>query len=237
MISLARSTARRAAFAAHHPHLHYRFEDAVDGLALPEAQRRASGLFHDDLAYSPGAFGCALSHLRLWEQAITSAAPVTVAEDDAVFRLDFHAQQARLLAALPPDWDFVLWGWNFDALLALNLLPSVSPSVMIFSQDRLREALPDFQALQVAPALLPLDKAFGIPAYTVSAAGARRLRAACFPLAPFHLRFPLHPQDNENNGIDIAMNRAYPSLLAYACLPPLVATPNEHAISTIQRAD
>lgn len=234
VISLARSAGRRAAFTAHHPHLDFCFEDAVDGLAMTPEQRRTTGLFDEALAYTPGAFGCALSHLALWRQAIDTGHALTVAEDDAVFRHDFHDQQARALAALPPDWEFVLWGWNFDAVLSLNLLPGVSPAVMVFSQEHLRTSLDEFQAMQASPALLPLEKAFGIPAYTVSPAGARRLQATCFPLTPFRLRFPLHPQDNENNGLDIAMNRAYPSLVAYACLPPLAATPNERASSTIQ---
>ncbi len=48
-----------------------------------------------------------------------------MAEDDAVFREDFVAAQAEFLDKLLPGWDFVLWGWNFDSMLSVRILPGV----------------------------------------------------------------------------------------------------------------
>ena len=41
---------------------------------------------------------------------ISTASAVTVAEDDAVFNRHFSDKAGKVLAALPPDWDIILWG-------------------------------------------------------------------------------------------------------------------------------
>ncbi|MES2484300.1 MAG: glycosyltransferase family 25 protein [Pseudomonadota bacterium] len=234
VISLARSQARRAAFALANAHLRYEFVDAVDGTALTPEQVAASGHFAPGLPYIPGAIGCALSHLGAWERAIALGRPITVAEDDAVFRHDFHEKQWRLLSELPPHWDIVMWGWNFDCVLSLNLMPGVTPSVLACDQTQLRRSLAGFQQGHLMPALLPLNSCFGTPAYTISASGARRFRAMCFPLRPMEVAVAVAGQPVPNVGIDVAMNRAYPLTGSYACVPPLAATPNDHGASTVR---
>jgi hypothetical protein len=81
---------------------------------------------------------------------------------------------------------------------------------------------------------MPLDKCFGIPAYTISPKGAEKFKGQCFPLVPLEVEFPLMDHAMLNNGIDIAMNNLYSSVNAYACFPPLAITKNEHSTSTIQ---
>lgn len=234
VISLARSTERRQAFSEANRHLDFSFADAVDGTSIVHAVNNAPDLFEPDLPYSAGAFGCAMSHLGLWQEAADGDQPVTIVEDDAVLRHDFAAQSAALLASLPPDWDIVVWAWNFDSILSLNVMPGVSPAVMLFDQDGLRRAFAEFQAMQAPPVALPLDKCFGTPCYTISPRGARKYMLNCFPLSRFELFFPVLNRELANNGIDIAMNRIYSLTNAYCSMPPLAATPNEHAGSLIQ---
>lgn len=234
VISLRRSEMRRAAFNEANPHLKFEYIDAVDGQSLTHEMIIGSGLFGDSLPYTLGAYGAALSHGRLWEQAIRDDRIVTVAEDDAIFRIDFEVQHKKLFAAAPPGWDIILWGWNFDSILSLNSLAGVSSAVMLFDQDRLRENTDAFRHAEVAPTLLPLDKCFGIPAYSISPSGARKFRSECFPLVNFKLHFPLLNRELMNTGIDIAMNRIYSSSSSHVAFPPLVVTKNEHSISTIQ---
>jgi GR25 family glycosyltransferase involved in LPS biosynthesis len=235
VISLARSLDRRQAFADANGHIDFTFSDAIDGAAILHEVGHAPELFEPGLPYSAGAYGCAMSHLNLWQEAVDSDRPVTVVEDDAVLRHDFEAQSAALLAGLAPDWDIVVWAWNFDSILALNIMPGVSPAVMLFDQAQLRTSLPDFQAMPGTPAALRLDKCFGTPAYTISPAGARKYMLQCFPLKRFSVYFPVLNRELPNNGIDIAMNRIYGQTNAYCSLPPLAATPNEHASSLIQQ--
>jgi GR25 family glycosyltransferase involved in LPS biosynthesis len=232
VISLSRSADRRETFRRNNSHLAFDFVDAVDGSTLTRAQVGATGHFLPGLHYSAGAYGAALSHLKLWQQAARGDAPMTIAEDDAIFRHDFAQAQARLLEGLAPGWEFVLWGWNFDAFLSLRPLPGLF-GTMGFDATRL---LPDTGAFQAATSpvhAFRLVYGFGLPAYTLSPAGAARLIAACFPLQDFGMHVPV-AGNIRNEGIDIATNRVYGAMEAFACFPPLVVTPNDRARSTIQ---
>lgn len=235
VISLARSLDRRQAFSAANAHVAFTFSDAIDGSTILHEVNHAPDLFEPGLPYSAGAFGCAMSHLSLWQEAVDSGQPVTIVEDDAVLRHDFDMQSAALLATLPSDWDICVWAWNFDSVLSLNLMPGISPAVMLFDQNQLQNGLASFQAMTDKPSALPLDKCFGTPAYTISPAGARKYMLNCFPLTQFEVFFPVLNRKLPNNGIDIAMNRIYSETKAYCSLPPLGATPNEHATSLIQQ--
>ncbi|HSW16021.1 MAG TPA: glycosyltransferase family 25 protein [Ramlibacter sp.] len=236
VISLKRSALRRAAFAKLNEHLNYEFWDAVDGHEMSYAEFMATGLFEEGLPYTAGAFGCALSHLRLWERAIETGQPLTIAEDDAIFRLDFHEQQARALERLSPDWDIVLWGWNFDAALSLNLMPGVSPTIVMMDHGQMVNSIENFQYADTEPSLLRLERCFGNPCYTISPAGARRFKARCFPIMRSESMFPLIAVPVPNTGIDNSMNRVFWQRQSFISLPPLVVTKNERAVSTIQNA-
>jgi len=234
VVSLERSIERRATFAANNPELAFTFFDAVDGSQVVHQVANEPDLFEPGLPYSAGAYGCALSHLTLWQEAAETERVLTVLEDDAIVRADFAEASAAFIAALPEDWDLVVWAWNFDSILSLNVMPGVSPAVMLFDQNALRAGLDTFRASTGMPAALRLDKCFGTPAYSISPRGARRFMAGCFPLSNFRLFFPVLNGELPNNGIDIAMNRIYASTNSYCAFPPLAATPNERAISTVQ---
>jgi GR25 family glycosyltransferase involved in LPS biosynthesis len=234
VISLVRSAERRKAFSRRNAHLDFEFVDAVDGCTSSLAGLNAGGLFEPGLRYSAGAYGAALSHLAQWDAIIASGQSRTVAEDDAVFRQDFHQQQERALESLTPGWDIVLWGWNFDSILSVSPMAGMSPMVLLSDQQQLRGALDQFQAVTAPPQLLRLDRCFGLPCYAMSVAGARKFKAACFPVRNFSIRFPLFDQTIPNFGIDIATNRVYSTASAYVSLPPLVATANDRSISTVQ---
>jgi GR25 family glycosyltransferase involved in LPS biosynthesis len=90
------------------------------------------------------AYGCALSHIRLWERCADSQETLTIAEDDAVFRADFEHEANRVIASLSPDWDMILWGWNFDSILGLEFMKNVSPAFMRFDQDQMRQGIDFF---------------------------------------------------------------------------------------------
>lgn len=234
VVSLARSTERRAAFVADNPGLVFTFFDAVEGSEVVGLADQAPDLFEPGLPYSAGAYGCALSHLTLWQEAADTDRVMTVLEDDAVVRADFAEQSAALIETLPEDWDIVVWAWNFDSILSLKAMPGISPTVMVFDQGALRDAVPEFRASTEHPAALRLDKCLGTPAYSISPRGARRFMAGCFPLAHCHVFFPVLNREVRNNGIDIAMNRIYSVMNSYCAFPPLAITRNEHAISTVQ---
>jgi GR25 family glycosyltransferase involved in LPS biosynthesis len=237
VISLARSVERRAQFTENNAHIDFQFFEAIDGNEVPEQVLRDPALFEPDLPYpSRGAYGVALSHLALWDKAIQDQTAITVAEDDAILRGDFQAMHPKKLAELPPDWDFVLWGYNFDAPLSLNAMPGISSVVMQFDQAQMRRSVPEFLSCSSEVSLFRLDACFGVPAYSISPAGAAKFKALCFPARNFFLRLAFN-QRMRNTGIDMAMNAVYAKTHSYACFPPLAITKNERSLSTIQRPD
>jgi glycosyl transferase, family 25 len=68
----------------------------------------------------------------------------------------------------------------------------------------------------------------------VSPKGARALLDLCLPLSTGLVNFPRFGVKTENEGVDIAMSGAYPSLNAFVSMPPLVATEHRTEDSTIR---
>jgi glycosyl transferase, family 25 len=232
VISLERTPERRHRFAQFHAGLAFEFFDAIDGLRVQSGELDLRTLVEPGLRYTPGALGCALSHLALWNMAIRTRSVVTVVEDDAVLRGDFAAKSAEVIARLPPGWDIVLWGWNFDSMLSLLAMPGISSCVMVFDQAQLRRSVSAFQASRNDITLYRLDKCFGMCAYSISPAGARKYRSLCFPLRDLEVRFPLLKTVQPNSGIDVALNHVYPGTNAFVSFPPLAVTANQNATST-----
>ena len=209
---------------------------AVDGHKLDIASLIANGTIEQAATanYSQGAIGAALSHGALWDKAIEDGQPITVCEDDAIFHADYERLSEALIATIAPDWDFVLWGWNFDANLLIDLIPGVSPCLCSFNQEALVARADDFRTQPIQPQALPLLRAFGIPCYSVSPRGAHLLKKTCLPIRPTEIFFQGMNRYIPNVGIDVAMNEAYPNMKSYVAFPPLVITKNERHRSTIQ---
>lgn len=211
--------------------------DAVAGTALRTDDLVRANVIAEPLTeFTPGALGNAVSHKRLWEQCAGRSAPLTVAEDDAVFNRGFAAKAPEVLARLPRDWDIIFWGWNFDSLLHVALLGGVKEAVMMFDPRPLGSRVADFQTHDDSVQPLRLVNAFGLTAYTVSPAGAQRLLAACFPLANEPIPIPGLNRLLANISLDATMNRHYRALRAYACFPPLAWTENDKAASDVAPA-
>jgi glycosyl transferase, family 25 len=208
---------------------------AVDGRALNRQALIAQGVLDAALPYSDGALGCALSHMSLWEQALETNTDTTIFEDDAVLNRHFDARSAAILEGLRGDWDCILWGWNFDTLVALDFLPGISPAVMKFDQESLRGRLDQYQSLDFDSRALPLRCAFGIMAYSVSPGGARKLLSACRPLRPFSMPLPGVARSVANHNLDVVMSAVFPQIRAFAAFPPLAVSPNVQETSLVQR--
>jgi glycosyl transferase, family 25 len=222
VISLPTATARREEFVGRNSHVNYEFVDAVNGHNLTSEQQQ---LF-DQVQYRPGAKGCALSHLFLWNQAIESNQTITIAEDDSVFRYDFEQQSQSIMAQLPPTWEVVFWGWNFNGVMCTYALGNISPTAMLFDQNSLTNNLDLFQKFNGSCIIWPLMRCFGTVAYTVNPVGAKRFKDQCFPMKNTRAWYPVNEDWVQNVGIDIAMNLCFSPTQSFVCFPPLVATPN-----------
>jgi GR25 family glycosyltransferase involved in LPS biosynthesis len=194
---------------------------AVDGSSLDRDQLIKDGVIARELGYSAGTLGCAMSHIALWRMAADQDRAITIAEDDAVFSGQFAAQSTSLLAGLQGNWDIVLWSAIPHLFTWVDALPGGIGAKIQFFQGPLFDNLDKFQAADMAPVLLRLRHSFGTGCYSVSPSGARALLRYCLPLRPSLIDFPGFGVKINNEGIDSAMNLAYPSLNSFVCVPPM----------------
>lgn len=241
VISLARTPERLNAFFERNGHrdLIRRFE-AVDGRTLNVGELEQAGLVCPGYTgYSMPSLGAALSHRSLWMRAAAGGEAVTVFEDDGILHSRFIELAARLTPADAGAYDFIQWGWNFDSILSFQLPGGVSCCTATFDQAALRRNSAVFPQVQAQHQLYRLQGSFGIMAYTVSPAGAARLLRTCFPVGTTEaVRIDGLGRMVVNRDIDIALNNLYREETArcLVCFPPLAASRNEHASSTIRGA-
>ena len=159
-----------------------------------------------------------------------------MAEDDAVFNQHFVRKAGEVLSRLPSGWDIVLWGWNFDSILHVEVFGGLRQSVMHFDARYLRDRIGEFQAKAYEVLPMRLIGAFGTVCYSISPKGAGRLCELCFPLRNETIRVPGLGRDIPNLTLDALMNKHYCGLKAYAVFPPLVWTENDKDVSDVSRS-
>lgn len=236
LINLDRSPERLAEFHRVNQHLTSvsRFA-AVDGRTIDRSKLVAHGIFGENVKYTDGAIGNALSHLRLWKHATDLDEPITVAEDDTIFHRNFESLAPQVIAELPPDWHIILWGWNFDSCTIFNLLPGISMIWGCLTAGNIASRQEAFQNMPLRPAPYRLLCSFGIPCYSISPAGAERLTSLALPIRHFTLTVP-GLGEIYNASIDIVLISLCKKTNAYASFPPLVLTANERSKSTVQNS-
>jgi GR25 family glycosyltransferase involved in LPS biosynthesis/tetratricopeptide (TPR) repeat protein len=232
LINLDRSTDRLAEFRRRNAHLRnvVRFP-AVDGQTLDREKLIEDGVIAPDCTYTPGALGCGLSHVALWRKSIAENRPITIAEDDAAFSHQFDAHSKELIEKLSSGWDVVVWGFIFQTYVWIDLLPEVSSAKVQIFEDQLQQNIHNFKDLRSLPTLMKLRHLFGTPCYSVTPKGARALLDSCLPFDSTLIDFPGFGVRTPNEGVDCAMNRTYPSLDSFVCMPPLVVVENRHETS------
>lgn len=233
VINLDRDVERLATFSRLNDFIHIMRPRAEEGKLLDRDQLARSGMIERDLSYTNPALGNAHSHISLWIKASQENICVTVAEDDAIFSRNFDFGFRETMKVLPADWDIILWGYNFDAFLWVEILEGVRCK-MQFEQNDLRARISEFRSRPSLQVPLRLRHSFGVMAYTISPSGARNIMKICLPLSNRLIDFPGFGVVVENRTIDAAMNAAYPKIKAFACVPPLAMSENRHETSTVQ---
>lgn len=236
LINLDRTPDRLAAFQTMNEHVmpHVTRFAAIDGKNADRTALIERGIIASDLGYNDGALGNALSHIALWDTAIREDRTLTLCEDDAIFNRAFCAAGEALLRDLPADWHLMRWGWNFDTILWFDMIPGVSSCVSWFEQSSLRKGIDTFQSADLPSHSYRFYQAFGTVCYTISPAGARLLRQRCLPLKNANVHIPGLRASMPNCALDYALNDVYRRLNCFVSFPPLVATKNDHASSTVQ---
>ena len=236
LINLERDKERLARFREVNRHLRrIHRPPAIEGRSLDRRHLQNVGEISHDLSYNHASLGNAHSHIELWRLAVEKRTSITIAEDDAVFARNFLTASKAFSGLLPADWDIVMWGWNFDAYLWVEMPEGVARCKMTFKQEDLRQNIEAFRGGSSHPTPVRLRHSFGIMAYTVSSVGGEKLLATCLPLHNVLIPFPGFDVVIENKSIDCMMNMAYPKMKAYVCMPPLAASENLHETSHTRR--
>jgi Glycosyltransferase family 25 (LPS biosynthesis protein) len=224
LINLDRSPARLQSFREWNGHLkNVERVSASDGSALARSDLIRSGHVAADFVCGPGSLGCAISHIKLWELAAGENRALTIVEDDAIASLHFAAAARRVMSDLPPDWDFVKWGWtpNLGAWLDIN-----GSRVRVQGQGKPEhrdlDTLRSFQAGAVAAAPIRMLQSFGLFGYSISPAGARAALQFCLPLCKRMVEPPVAGAATEAAGFDEILSAAYPRMRAFLCMPSLM---------------
>lgn len=221
VINLDRSPDRLALFRERNGHVIgiERFP-AIDGLDLSSQAVDDSGVVLPGQQLTRGAIGSAMSHMALWRHSVAIDEPVVVIEDDAILSYFFEHHLLEL-SRFRGVWDYVAWGWNFDAPLHVVPMPGVAAAKITMSQNQLRSNIESFQFGDFPSRLVRLVHHFGILCYSVTPRGARRLLEQCRPIKPGH------------RTIDASMGDVYRTLEAYVSFPPTAVSENRHETSTI----
>ncbi|MGU3667186.1 glycosyltransferase family 25 protein [Methylobacterium sp. A49B] len=233
LINLDSSTDRLSRFREVNPHIsNFRRFSAINGSTLDRQKLAADGLISEDLSYSDGALGCAMSHIALWSDAVKSGEAITIVEDDAIIGRNFLDHLSSCLAR-DDDWDIMVWGYHTHFFLWIDFIPGMIGGEVRWEGVDYGRVLKSFAEEKYNLALFKLLNCFGTPCYTISPRGARSLLDHCLPLKTCLVPLERFRIVNQNEGIDSLMNGWYPAAKAYVSVPPIVL-PDYNLKSTIR---
>ena len=197
--------------------------ERVSGIVIDDIKKISYDLIKERILDYPlpfitrGALGCFLTHKKIWELALERKEYITIAEDDAILNVNFANKAEEIIDNLPPYWEIILWGWNFNRNITVELFTGVK-STMAFDHDALIKNVAHFRSANYESSHLKLLEAFGTLCYSISPRGVAAIK---------NFLFPIKQEENmTNEGLDVMLNKNYPSLQAYAAFPPLACSPN-----------
>lgn len=209
---------------------------AIDGRQVDKRKLIDDRIINDDLTYLPGSLGCSLSHIRLWQKAVSENRPITVLEDDAICSLRFRERAGDILSKLPRNWDIIHWGFDHASkFLWIDLV--FANAKLAFYEKKWEGKETDFQSDETPRTPVKIRHSFGTYGYSLSPEGARALLEFCLPLRKRFIPFPGTGIVIEDICIDCAMCGIYPSMEAFACIPPLVLHDVQQISDRIERDD
>ena len=105
-----------------------------------------------------GALGCALTHIKIWKEAVLKDKPMLIVEDDITLLDDFDRRLIEALDSLPDD---------FALFYLANLIDTDSKSYTLYGDTKLE---------------IPLDNFYGGYGYMISPKAAEHLLGSVYPL-------------------------------------------------------
>lgn len=130
-----------------------RFE-AIYGKELPNDHPDIFKYFTKDNKLAPGQIGCALSHIKIWEDAIkNNYKNIIVFEDDALIPEDFWKKCDESFSALQENWDMLLLGCypqcNLDKDNKVLGYGNDGTHAYILSNNLIKKILPNLKNIDI----------------------------------------------------------------------------------------
>jgi GR25 family glycosyltransferase involved in LPS biosynthesis len=238
LINLDRSTDRLQRFRHRNRHVPNVIRvSAIDGSTLDRNALMQSGYITGSLSYPSGTLGCALSHIKLWEVAVSEGRSITVFEDDILVSHHFEQRARQVLSFLPEDWGFIQWGSTFASPSYIWVDFGISKATIIQYGNRRYQGAEGQRLFQTEDGFsypVRLLHSFGFQGYSISAQAARAALEYCLPLRDRMIHFPEVGVTTPDLTLDIALSGFWPNLKAFICLPPLViSAEGEDSVRTL----
>jgi GR25 family glycosyltransferase involved in LPS biosynthesis/glycosyltransferase involved in cell wall biosynthesis len=209
---------------------------AVNGRELDREALVAQGVITQDVPYGAGTLGCAMSHIRLWQEVLETGRSLTIFEDDIVISRQFEKRAREVFASVGPDWEMIQWGHIINPSFSWVDIGLSKIRLHCYDSRRYEQSggWRDFQEQDFVTAPLKLLHSFGAQGYSVSPEGARKMLEYCLPLRNRMIDFPEANVVTPDLGIDIALCGVYPQMRAFTCIPPLLIHYNNQQSDRIE---
>ncbi|MCE2574441.1 glycosyltransferase family 25 protein [Komagataeibacter sp. FNDCR2] len=229
---------RREIFLKNNSHLsNIKRFSAIDGNTINREELISRGIITEDCIYINSAIGNALSHISLWNGVVESGKSACIFEDDAVLCHNFEEQYENILKNIGSDWEIILFGYNTDAMLYLDVVPSILEGIFTFDDVKFKKNIGQFSSQNITTQPIKLREAFGLCGYAISPKGAARLTNAIIPLRAMELHIKIVNGLYKNGSLDNFLCAAYREMDAYCCVPPLCVSENDKSLSTMWNAE
>ena len=215
--------------------------DAVDGQTLNRPDLIARSVIAEDLIFTNGSIGCALSHIQLWQRCVESGLPMTVCEDDAVLHRDFIRARDAFMAS-QPDFDLIYWGYNHD-MHVTYVHPEFGECTTVFDKHRFNDEanIDKFRTATFHTNMFRAVRLYGTLSYTISPQCARLFLDNILPIRNISGTFAMQAglgglaaMSYQSWGIDMHLGiTALAHIKGFAMVPPIVVSPNDKAASTV----
>ena len=200
--------------------------------AMAEEIRKGSS---EDCTWPMGSICCGLAHFKALQECVQTNEPVSIFEDDAILVKDFDSKTLELIVQIDGDWDIIQWGFNWDAFMHYRMLGEEGPIFNLFLQSQIEKFRVDkFKSSGRKSTLFPLVSSFGMHAYTVSPAGAKKILEFYPKVSNYYVNnIGLVGASYWCSSLDMVLNAFYDSNSAYVALPPLSYVVNDKQASAI----
>lgn len=201
----------------------------------PVALAEIKNLTSETCVWPLGSICCGLAHLQVFRECIEINEPVTVFEDDAILVSDFDIKSSSLINKIDSDWDIIQWGFNWDSFQYTRFPQKKGPVFKLNLQSELEKfKIEEFKSSGANSTLFPLVSTFGMHAYTISPAGAKKFLDYYPKITNIIVdNIKLLGHSYQALSLDMVLNSFYDSNNCFIALPPLSYVVNDKQASEI----